>query len=188
MAANDNACLHHPDSLLGEDSSEPFIESLPFASQFAIWAARAWVTALKLEQPFEAVDGGTFRKLDLLPAQQALDTLFMTIAGAAIRQIDIRCLKCRHVSPDEMIFHQALSAAQHDESFAAYNALRNWLPPAAARIGFTSLATLAALLAQANLQLAPRQASRKSESLIAMKPVFDEQALQHREMPSLALH
>jgi hypothetical protein len=175
MAANDNACTHHPDLLLGEDASETIIESLPFASQFAIWAARAWVTALKLEQPFEAVSGHTFRKLDLLPAEQALDSLFMIIAGSATRPIDIRCLKCRHVSPDEMIFHQALSAAQHGESFAAYNALREWMPPAAARIGFTSLATLASSLAQADLRLAPR-----------VQP--QDQVMHQRAMPSLAVH
>lgn len=171
MAANDNACSHHPDTLLGEDSGETFIESLPFASQFAIWAARAWVTALKLEQPFEAIDGGTFRKLDLLPAQQALDQLFMTIASAATRQIDIRCMKCRHVSPDEMIFHQALSAAQHGEAFAAYHELRAWVPPAAARIGFASLVTFATMLARADLRLAPRarqidMAARSDSSLM----------------------
>jgi hypothetical protein len=175
MAANDNACTHHPDQLLDEHAGETFIESLPFASQFAIWAARAWVTALKLEQPFEMVSGNTFRKLDLLPAEQALDSLFMIIAGSATRQIDIRCLKCRHVSPDEMIFHQALSAAQQGDSFAAYNALRTWMPPAAARIGFTSLTTLAASLAQADLRLAPRAPSQT-------------ELMQQRAMPSLAVH
>lgn len=181
MAANDNACSHHPASLLAEDASETFIESLPFASQFAIWAARAWVTALKLEQPFEAIDGGTFRKLDLMPAQEALDSLFMIIAGSATRPIDIRCLKCRQVSPDEMIFHQALSAAQHGEAFAAYHELRAWMPPAAARIGFTSLATLANLLTQANLRLAPRDASSdRRETVGDIREI--------RDMPSVALH
>ena len=180
MAANDNACSHHPANLLVEDASETFIESLPFASQFAIWAARAWVTALKLEQPFEAIDGGTFRKLDLMPAQEALDSLFMIIAGSATRQIDIRCLKCRQVSPDEMIFHQALSAAQHGEAFAAYHELRAWMPPAAARIGFTSLATLANLLTQANLRLAPREASDRREGVGDIREI--------RDMPSVALH
>src|SRR5689334_7740909 len=138
MAANDNQCTHHPHQLLAENSDEPFIESLPFASQFAIWAVRAWVTALKLDQPYEAVNGDTFRRLDLLPAEVALDQMFTIVAQSALRQIDIRCLKCRHVSPDEMIFHRAVSAAQQDEAFAAYNALREWVPPAAARIAFTS--------------------------------------------------
>lgn len=177
MAANDNACSHHPENLLSEDQSETFIESLPFASQFAIWAARAWVTALKLDQPFEAVDGGTFRRLDLLPAQQALDALFMMLATTASRPIDIRCPKCRQVSPDEMIFHQALSAAQQGEAFAAYHALRHWMPPAAARIGFTSLVTLATTLAQAKLHLAPRTTTNGPPM-----------ARHHQEMPSLALH
>lgn len=182
MAANDNASTHDPNGALDEDEAETFIESLPFASQFAIWAARAWVTALKIEQPFEAVSGDTFRKLDLLPAQQALDSLFMTIARSASRPIDIRCLKCRYVSPDEMIFHQALSAAQHGESFAAYHDLRNWMPSAAARIGLASLVTFATLLAQADLRLAPR--ARPA----ATAPAQGNDPIHAREMPSLALH
>ncbi|MBK8160191.1 MAG: hypothetical protein IPK59_15950 [Rhodospirillaceae bacterium] len=180
MAANDNACTDHTDSLLAEDASEIFIESLPFASQFAIWAARSWVTALKLDQPFEVVSGGTFRRLDLLPAQIALDGFFRTVASSATQLIDIRCMKCRYVSADEMIFHQALSGAQQGDSFAAYHALRNWLPPAAARIAFGSLKTLATQLAQADLRLA-------SPTTVASS--VDKPALMNeRAMPSLALH
>ncbi len=181
MAANDNACTEHHDPLLAEDASETFIESLPFASQFAIWAARSWVTALKLDQPFETVSGDTFRRLDLLPAQVALDGFFRIVASSATQLIDIRCLKCRYVSADEMNFHQALSTAQQGDSFAAYHLLRNWLPPAAARIAFTSLASLAAQLAQADLRLAPRAARAKA--------MTGEQGLQHeRAMPSIAVH
>lgn len=155
MAANDNHCSQERagSELLDEDPREPFIESLPFASQFAIWAVRSWVTALKLEQPFEAVSGDTFRRFDLLDAQQALNEVFMIVAHAAGRQIDIRCMKCRYVSPDEMIFHQALAAAQSGRAFDAYNELRQWLAPAAARIAFNALARLGELLARAKLVL-----------------------------------
>ena len=180
MAANDNACTDRTDRLLAEDASETFIESLPFASQFAIWAARSWVTALKLDQPFDAVSGDTFRRLDLMPAQAALDGFFRVVASSATQLIDIRCVKCRYVSADEMTFHQALSVAQQGDVFAAYHVLRNWLPPAAARIAFTSLATLANQLARVDLRLAPRAASRPQ---LAKRDFPDA-----RTMPSLALH
>jgi|JI10StandDraft_1071094.scaffolds.fasta_scaffold70337_4 hypothetical protein len=185
MAANDNACTDHRDSLLAEDAEngtggETFLESLPFASQFAIWAARSWVTALKLDQPFDVVSGGTFRRLDLMPAQIALDAFFRVVASSATQLIDIRCMKCRYVSADEMIFHQALSIAQRGDSFAACQVLRNWLPPAAARLALSSLATLANQLAGADLRLAPREAP---------KPATDKRdLLNDRAMPSLALH
>ena len=156
MAANDNHCAHDtsPDNLLDEDLNEPFLESLPFAHQFAIWAARCWVTALKQERPFEVVSGETFSRFNLQGAQAALDELFLIVAHSAGRQIDIRCQKCRFVSPDETIFLQALAAAQNGEAFQAYNDLRNWLAPAAARIAFTALVRLGECLGRAKLHLA----------------------------------
>ena len=42
-----------------------------FAAQFAIWAARAWVTALKLDQSFATVSGDTFRRFELTAAEMA---------------------------------------------------------------------------------------------------------------------
>lgn len=181
MAANDNHCshLHAGSELLDEDPREPFIEALPFASQFAIWAVRSWVTALKLEQPFEVVSGDTFRRFNLLGAQQALDELFTIVAHSAGRQIDIRCMKCRYISPDEIIFHQALAAAQNSRAFDAYNELRQWLAPAAARIAFNALVRFGELLAQSKLTLnayAPG-ASAATVSDIATMP-----------MPSRVLH
>ena len=156
MAANDNRCSHEiaPDNLLDEDLNEPLLESLPFAQQFAIWSARCWVTALKQERPFETVSGDTFRRFDLTGAQQALDEFFLIVAHSAGRQIDIRCQKCRFVSPDETIFLQALSAAQNGEAFQAYSELRPWLAPAAARIAFAALIRLGECLARAKLHLA----------------------------------
>jgi hypothetical protein len=180
MAANDNHCEHNrlASDLLHEDPRKPFIESLPFASQFAIWAARSWVTALKLEQPFETVSGDTFRRFNLLGAQRALDELFTVVAHAAGRQIDIRCMKCRYVSPDEIIFHQALAAAQDGRAFVAYSELRHWLAPAAARIAFNPLVRLSEMLAQAKLTLTADLRSMPSDMpLNASMP-----------MPSSALH
>jgi hypothetical protein len=172
MAANDNHCTATEDD---DREHEATLDRLPFAAQFAIWAARAWVTALKLEQPFAVVSGGTFAKFDLLPAEKALDAFFSIVAGSAARQIDIRCLKCRHVSPDERIFQRALMTAQAGNTFAVYTALRDWLPPAAARLGLQPLMTLARLLAQKELWLAPAQDARIDQSI-------------PRSMPSVALH
>jgi hypothetical protein len=155
MAANDNHCTHgiSGHDLLDEDPREPFIESLAFASQFAIWSARCWVAALKQETSFEKVSGDTFRRFGLQDAQQSLDELFLIVAHSATRQIDIRCLKCSYVSPDELLFHQALAATQNGNAFQAYNALRQWLAPAAARMALTTLTRLGATLAHGNLTL-----------------------------------
>lgn len=175
MAANDNHCTHRPTAETDDRQDAAPLDQLPFAAQFAIWAARAWVTALKREQPFALVSGDTFSKFDLLLAETALDAFFSIVAATATRQIDIRCLKCRHVSPDERTFQSALMSAQAGDTFAVYTALRDWLPPAAARTGLQPLMTFAQLLAEKGLWLAPVQTARIAPDA-------------PRSMPSVALH
>jgi len=175
MAANDNACTHDVAPAAADDAGERALESMPFAAQFAIWAARAWVTALKLDQSFATVSGDTFRRFELTAAETALDELFTIVATSAARQIDIRCMKCRLVSADETLFQEALAAAQADNAFGAYEALRQWLPPAAARIAFRALYRLAHLLGEKQLRM----------PAAAALPVHAEAGYQ---MPSVALH
>ncbi|WP_374653292.1 hypothetical protein [Dongia sp.] len=171
MAANDNHCTDHAEPAAIQ------IEQLPFAAQFAIWAARAWVTALKLDQPFSAVSHGTFERFDLDEAENDLDALFSIVAHSASRQIDIRCLKCSHVSPDEMLFQQAVAAVQGEDSLAAYEALRAWLPPAAARTGLRALTSFANRLSQRELRLSkPLSSAPRSH------------AHMRADLPSVALH
>jgi hypothetical protein len=174
MAANDNACTHDPEAATSDDGGESVLESMPFAAQFAIWAARAWVTALKLDQSFATVSGDTFRRFELTAAENALDELFTIIAKSASRQIDIRCMKCRLVSADESLFQEALAAAQADNAFGAYEALRQWLPPAAARLGFRALYRFAHLLGEKQLRMPA------VGSAAAAEPAY--------RMPSVALH
>jgi hypothetical protein len=173
MAANDNASTHDLDANAIADGGERSLEAMPFAAQFAIWAARAWVTALKLDQSFVVVSGDTFRRFELTAAETALDELFTIIAASATRQIDIRCMKCRMVSSDETLFQEALAAAQADNAFGAYDALRQWLPPAAARIGFRALYRFAHLLGEKQLHMP------------GVVPVGAEAG---HQMPSVALH
>lgn len=175
MAANDNACTHDLELATAADG-ERSLDSMPFAAQFAIWAARAWVTALKLDQSFAAVSGDTFRRFELTAAEAALDELFTIVATSASRQIDIRCMKCRMVSPDETLFQEAVAAAQADNAFGAYDALRQWLPPAAARIGFRALYRFAHLLGEKQLRM---------PAAAAAAPAATEANYQ---MPSVALH
>ncbi|MDY0872445.1 hypothetical protein [Dongia rigui] len=175
MAANDNACPHDLDAATGDGGAERALDSMPFAAQFAIWAARAWVTALKLDQSFATVSGDTFRRFELSAAENALDELFTLVATSAARQIDIRCMKCRLVSADETLFQEAVAAAQADNAFGAYTALRQWLPPAAARIGFRALYRFAHLLGEKQLRMPAVAAAHEATAA-------------PYQMPSVALH
>lgn len=188
MAANDNHSIHQkaaaaPDSLgprmdklPAGRQHEPFIESLPFAGQFVIWAARAWVTALKLDQPYESICGDTFRRFDLSDAGHACDDFFGIVAQAALRQIDIRCVKCRFVSPDEVLFHNALAAAQSGQAFQSYSDLRQWLAPTPARGAFTTLLRIGDALQRAGLALSPH----RTGATVRVDPLYSEVLAQTR--------
>ncbi|WP_374377956.1 hypothetical protein [Dongia sp.] len=158
MAANDNECTHAAEPADVQETgplTEPALTALTFGAQFVIWSARAWVTALKLDKPFEDVSCGTFEKLDLKPARASLDALLTIVAHDATRQIDIRCLQCPRVSPDESLLRRAVAAAQTEDVFAAYDALRNWLPSASARHALRPLTDFATELAARSFRLPP---------------------------------
>ncbi|WP_133614991.1 hypothetical protein [Dongia mobilis] len=176
MTANDNHCADPDLRDTTEKPAETCIEQLGFASQFVIWVARAWVTALKSERDFAVVSGGTFLQLGLDAAEGALDEFFLVVAHSANRQIDIRCLKCRQVSPDELVFHRAVAAAQNGLAFQAYHELRCWLAPAAARLAFAPLMRLGMALARGKLLL-PAPAPETASSALPDLP-----------MPSRSLH
>lgn len=170
MAANDNECAHaipSADRSAANTEAEPALATLSFGAQFVIWSARAWVTALKLDRPFEEVSCGVFVKLDLVPAQASLHALFTIVARDAARQIDIRCLNCPRVSADESLLRCAVAAAQTEDPFAAYDALRNWLPPAAARLALRSLNDYAGELAARSLRLQPDPAGYVRRPLLS---------------------
>lgn len=153
MASKNDACTHDDAMPNVADDDVCSIDSLSFPRQFVIWSARAWVTAFKLDLNFAIVSGDTFGQLDLQEAERALDEFLSLMTGSAIRQIDIRCMKCRLVSRDEMLFQQILAEAQNDDMLSAYEGLCQWLPPTAARLGFNSLYRFAHLLREKKLHL-----------------------------------
>lgn len=146
-SANDNQS-----QLSAPDAGTAF-HDLPFAGQLLIWGMRQWVTALKRRQDFAAVTGAGFAQFGLAAAGQALDDLFQVIAVSATRQIDIRCVKCRQVSADEMLLLDCLGTAQEDRLNLAYAGLLEILPPAAARHAMPGLISLAKITAHARLSL-----------------------------------
>ncbi|HVJ41257.1 MAG TPA: hypothetical protein VM639_07165 [Dongiaceae bacterium] len=128
-------------------------QDLPFAGQLLVWGMRHWVMALKRQQDFAAMTGEGFAQFGLAAAGQSLDDLFQVVAVSATRQIDIRCIKCRQTSEDEMLLLDCLEAAQNDRLNLAYAGLLEILPPAAARHAMPSLISLAKITAHAGLFL-----------------------------------
>jgi hypothetical protein len=128
----------------------PF-EQLPFAAQLLVWGMRQWVSALKNGHDFAALTGDGFAQFSLGDAGQSLDDLFQVVAVSARRQIDIRCVKCRFASEDEILLIDCLGAAQDGHFSLAYAGLLEILPPAATRHVMPTVIALAKFFAHAGL-------------------------------------
>jgi hypothetical protein len=155
VGANDN----HP-AATAEDCREdqdPMTDvgTLGFAAQFLVWALRSWVGAFKSNQDFALVTEDAFQRFGLAGAATSIDAAMMIVAASASRSIDIRCIKCRFLSPDEAIVIDAIAAIQADTHFSAYAGLNKLMPMAAVRSAFPHLVNLAGALAEARLRPQP---------------------------------
>src|SRR3569833_3452826 len=100
------------------------LTTLDFPAQFLVWALRAWVQALKSSESFDAVTQHGFTRFGLQASALALDGAMTVLAASALRPIDIRCVNCRYLSPDEAILQNTVAAAQSERHFLATVALR----------------------------------------------------------------
>ena len=130
------------------------IATLDFPAQFVVWALRAWVQAFKSRESFDAVTQHGFTRFGLQPSALALDGAMTVLAASASRPIDIRCVNCRYVSPDEAILLDAVAAAQDERHFLATVALRKTMPGTAARVALPHVVDLARDLVRAGMRLA----------------------------------
>jgi hypothetical protein len=129
------------------------IAILDFPAQFLVWALRAWVQAFKSSESFDAVTHHGFRHFGLQASALALDGAMTVLAASASRPIDIRCISCRYLSPDEATLLDAVAAAQSERHFVATVALRKIMPGTAARIALPHVVDLARDLARAGMRL-----------------------------------
>ncbi|HVI86973.1 MAG TPA: hypothetical protein VM659_01665 [Dongiaceae bacterium] len=201
-SANDNQASASP---AAQEAGCGF-QDLPFGGQLLVWGMRHWVTALKSGQDFAAMTGDGFAQFGLADAGQSLDDLFQMIAVSAARQIDIRCVKCQRVSPDEQLLLDCLAAAQDGDLPLGYAGLLEILPPAAARHAMPTLISLAKITAHVGLVLRAVQKVPPQTSIspatetpametgttihhgkVAVTSLFDRaaQKLPHLEVPAL---
>jgi len=137
------------------ETTESMIEvgALGFSAQFTVWSLRSWVQAFKARADFGVATGGTFAHFGLTAAALALDRMMTVLAAAAARSIDIRCVPCRYLSPDERLLVEAVAAAQAENFFLATVALRKLMPGSAARLALPHAADLARDLRAAGMAL-----------------------------------
>lgn len=129
------------------------IDALEFSAQFMVWSLRSWVQAFKSRTDFGTMTHGTFGRFGLTAAASALDRMMTVLAAAAARPIDVRCVRCRYLSPDEALLVEAVAAAQAENFFLATVTLRKLMPGSAARLALPHAADLARDLRAAGMML-----------------------------------
>jgi hypothetical protein len=154
---NDNkAQVHaHEDDCRNELMAMPDVGALDFTGQLTVWALRSWVQAFKAKVPFDEVTHRTFARFGLSGSARAIDGLMTVLAASASRSIDIRCVQCRLLSPDEAVLIDATAAAQSGGFFVATVALRQLMPGTAARAALPHLVDLARDLREAGMVAQP---------------------------------
>jgi hypothetical protein len=161
-AVNDNQAApsrqadgDHGDDCRTELIAMPDVGALDFTAQLTVWAVRSWVQAFKAKQSFDDVTHRTFARFGLSRSALAIDSLMTVLAASAARSIDIRCVQCRLLSPDEALLIDAMAAAQSGGFFVATVALRQLMPGTAARTALPHLVDLARDLSEAGMVAKP---------------------------------
>ena len=143
------------DDCRNELMAMPDVSSLDFTAQFTVWAVRSWVQAFKAKESFDDVTHQTFTRFGLSRSALAIDSLMTVLAASASRSIDIRCVQCRLLSPDEALLIDAMAAAQSGGYFVATVALRQLMPGTAARAALPHLVDLSRDLSEAGMVAKP---------------------------------
>jgi hypothetical protein len=145
----------HGDDCRNELMAMPDVGALNFTAQFTVWAVRSWVQAFKSKDSFDDVTHQAFARFGLSRSALAIDSLMTVVAASASRSIDIRCVQCRLLSPDEALLIDAMAAAQSGGFFVATVALRQLMPGTAARAALPHLVDLARDLGSAGMVAQP---------------------------------
>ena len=155
-AVNDNRPQpEHGDDCRDALMAMPDVSALDFTAQFTVWAVRSWVQAFKTGQSFDDVTHQTFARFGLSRSALAIDSLMTVLAASASRSIDIRCVQCRLLSPDEALLIDAMASAQSGGFYVATVALRQLMPGTAARAALPHLVDLARDLGAAGMVAKP---------------------------------
>jgi len=144
-----------PDEDVDPLPSEIMVESLPVPERFVLWAVRRWVDDVRQgtrESPHLADGFAAAQLSDALP-----DFLVMmeAIAGGVRRPLEVRCLPCNRVSPDEAILFDVVRCGQAHDCPSLFRLFSVVLKPAATRIAGIRGYAFAVAMAGANFPLMP---------------------------------
>ena len=133
---------------------ELLFRNLRFAEQFTVWALRKWVASMRSGTKSLDELNRAFLEARMGDEFAPFDHLMRLVAASAKRTIDVRCVGCRLVSPDEAMALAMFEAQQRGEAVSAHMYLDDWVPPAAARIAFHSVGYVAEAMDRGGIRLA----------------------------------
>jgi hypothetical protein len=154
------------------------LEDMKFAEQFAVWAIRAWVHNSQRSSDVAVDMESGFRLAKIEPALASLTFFMRALQNAASRPIEVRCLHCPQVSPDEELMLHAVAALQAGRHICAQIVLHGYLPCAGVRITMWCLEAFAERLRTGGLNLPLNDAGRLHVEAMATEAL----------LPSVAIH
>jgi len=95
-------------------------------------------------------------------------SLFTFLAVTPRRPLDMRCLHCTTLGHDEALLLRMISLLQHNQCSEALEVLRDWLPPAAARMALLPAEGLAQALRTRGLIVPWRHIEAADDQHIAL--------------------
>lgn len=129
------------------------LDSLRLAERFVVWAIREWRRRWSDGEARPETLRRGFHHADIGDGLTPFCDFMEALVAATRRPLDVRCMNCPYVSPDEDLALDAVAAAQRDRDEIAYALLLDALPPAAARIAIGHLAAFAHKMAESGLVL-----------------------------------
>jgi hypothetical protein len=142
------------------------IADLQPAELFVICLARLWVLHDRDPDAVPADWRAGFAHMHIdRDGEASFDTLFGLVAASAIRSIDIRCKRCRHLGEDEGRLLQLVCLLQDDRLAEAAPILGDWLPAGTVRQAVGPAQVFAARLAARGLSISLRDAEAAGRSV-----------------------
>lgn len=146
------------------------LENLRCAERFVVWALREWRLGWGDGQSRPPRLQCGFHHAELGDGLTPFCDFMAALVAGTRRPLDVRCMNCPYVSPDEEFALDAVAAAQRDRDEVACGLLMDLLPKAAARIATVHLAVFAHKMAERGLVL-PRGPSLAGDHVSSCRSI-----------------
>ena len=132
------------------------VHALTTAEALLVWGVRHWVSCLKGgTDPIPLMTAG-FGSGGVVAAVRPLEAILVITLDAATAPRDVRCTHCATVGDGERDLLAAVALEQGGRPGEAMGKLREWLPPASARLAKELVAEIARALQDRGLRVPMR--------------------------------